>query len=163
MCCLSFFRANKIDQVGIGLEHLAYLDGPRLSVHLGVIYRDLDFQTPEVHPPEALRDSPNPAVIQSAARSHDPAARSRRRNKPGPLWFPEILRWRFAWRLRCTSGLRSTWLECRKTGPVLPHPGDVIRCSPDTGICRNRQRCKWVPDNVFSHLVAFPSKETARF
>src|SRR5215470_7143510 len=55
------FRANKIDQVGIGLEHLAYLDGPRLSVHLGVIYRDLDFQTPEVHSPEALRELPEPS------------------------------------------------------------------------------------------------------
>jgi len=53
---LFVFRANKIDQVGIGLEHLVYLDGPRLSVRLGIIYRDLDFQTPEVHPPEARRD-----------------------------------------------------------------------------------------------------------
>lgn len=95
MCCLSFFRANKIDQVGIGLEHLAYLHGPRLSVHLGVIYRDLDFQTPEVHPPEALRDCPNPAVsIRSSV--HDPVRDNTERSACG---FPlrRLGRWPPGW------------------------------------------------------------------
>src|SRR5665213_3692413 len=47
--------AHKVQQVGIELDALSELHGPRLGIGLGIVHGDLDFQRSAVGAPELFR------------------------------------------------------------------------------------------------------------